>query len=236
MAGDPMNHHLSHFEIVASNAARSLAFYTQLFDWHINADNPLGYPVIQSGHPPVTGGIIATHSKPTVGLYVSSADLRRDLLRAEALSAEVLMPVTHIYGVDLTRFRCPDGHELGLWSLPSAAPFAEDTKMQGELLGFEIAGGRLDLTGHFIEALFGWEIRPESGEVMTGDPSIVGRLLHEDHPRTSIVVAVNSLAEHRERVRALGCRPTGPDGTWIDGRPMARFSDPDGNVVVAVER
>lgn len=35
-----------HFEIHSSNAKRLNKYYTDLFGWHVNADNPMGYGMV----------------------------------------------------------------------------------------------------------------------------------------------------------------------------------------------
>jgi predicted enzyme related to lactoylglutathione lyase len=36
-----------HFEVMGTDGAKLRSFYAELFDWAIDADNPLGYGVVQ---------------------------------------------------------------------------------------------------------------------------------------------------------------------------------------------
>lgn len=41
-----MGHPVVHFEITGADGARLRSFYSELFGWRIDADNPMGYGVV----------------------------------------------------------------------------------------------------------------------------------------------------------------------------------------------
>jgi len=230
-----MNHGLAHFEIVATDARRLRTFYERLFDWEVNDDNPVGYPMIDAGYPFASGGIVAAPSGASVVLYFRSPHVHQDLLRAEVLGARVTAPVTKMFGVELTRFRRPGGNEIGLWSTPGRVPSIEAPDMEGCLVGIELAMQDVTTASSFYEHLFGWSI-DERGTVHAGMASLGARFVHEHVPRASIVLRASSLDAVAQRVRQLGGRDV-IEGvtTWVDGRRLGRFVDPDENTFCVVE-
>ena len=56
---------VTHFEILGKDAKKLQGFYSDLFDWQINADNPMNYGLVQAqGEGSIGGGIghTASHS------------------------------------------------------------------------------------------------------------------------------------------------------------------------------
>ena len=49
-----------HFEIVHKDAAKLQPFYSELFDWKIDANNPMNYGIVDTGGKGINGGIGAT--------------------------------------------------------------------------------------------------------------------------------------------------------------------------------
>jgi len=45
-----------HFEITGTDGAKLRSFYSDLFGWKINADNPMGYGIVESEPAPGTPG------------------------------------------------------------------------------------------------------------------------------------------------------------------------------------
>lgn len=230
-----MHHPLRHFEIVSRDAQRAQSFYTRLFDWDVDTDNAIGYRLVRSGTFPITGGIAASSSEPTTVLYFGSDDVRRDARRAQVAGAQMVIPVTKVHSAEFALFACPYGHLLGLWSLADLPPFPSNGRLRGQLVGFEVATPGVDDLTQCLERILDWDIG-SSGVLRVDEPGSTGRVLREASPRTSIVVAVDSLDQLHRDVRSLGCQVTGPLEQWVDGRKMLRFADPDGNVVGVVER
>jgi predicted enzyme related to lactoylglutathione lyase len=109
-----------HWEISAKDAGALQRFYSDLFDWQVNADNPMGYGLVITGareRGGIDGGIMAAHEgMPTyVALYVEVDDLEGTLARAEQAGARAVLPPTPIEGVGrIAMFQDPEGNMIGL--------------------------------------------------------------------------------------------------------------------------
>ena len=108
-----------HFEIRSTGADKLQKFYTDLFEWHIDASNPMGYGLVDTHtETGINGGISATNGEPNmVSFYVEVEDIEAKLKEAEELGASVVMPVTTIPGmVTFAMFSDPEGNCIGLVS------------------------------------------------------------------------------------------------------------------------
>jgi predicted enzyme related to lactoylglutathione lyase len=106
-----------HFEINARNAKQAQKFYSQLFGWKIDARNPIGYGLVDTGvKMGINGGIAqAEGEKPFVTFYVQVEKLQRYLDKAVRLGAKVVVPVTVIPNmVTFALFADPDGNFVGI--------------------------------------------------------------------------------------------------------------------------
>ncbi len=73
-----MSHPVIKWQILAKDPVKSEAFYTSLFDWKVNADNPLGYRMIDTGSDRgINGGIWPAPEAPhsSVQLFVAVDDV-----------------------------------------------------------------------------------------------------------------------------------------------------------------
>lgn len=67
---------VTHFEIMGKDAAATQQFYAQLFDWPVNAKNPMTYGVVEAQGNGIGGGLGANPQKAIyVTVYVEVADL-----------------------------------------------------------------------------------------------------------------------------------------------------------------
>jgi hypothetical protein len=111
-----------HFEITGTHAAKLRSFYTELFDWTISTDNPMGYGMVErgqagSGEPGLGGGIAqAPEGYPGhVTVYVEVPDVEAALARAESLGGKRLMgPEQVMENLEIGLFHDPEGHVIGL--------------------------------------------------------------------------------------------------------------------------
>ena len=93
-------------------------FYSQLFDWPIDANNPMQYGLVKAAGPGSIGGGVG----PAMGggpghvtVFVQVPDLAAALARAEHLGGKTLVPPTEIPGmVTFAMFQDPEGHAIGL--------------------------------------------------------------------------------------------------------------------------
>jgi predicted enzyme related to lactoylglutathione lyase len=86
-----------HFEVMGKDGEKLRSFYAELFDWAIDADNPLGYGIIKremNFEGVGIGGGIGGVPEPLSGhltFYVEVPDVETALARAEELGGTRLM-------------------------------------------------------------------------------------------------------------------------------------------------
>lgn len=109
-----------HWEINSHNAAQLQEFYSSLFGWTVNANNPMQYGLVNTGSTMGAMGGIGQNdpqqpTPPSVTFYVQVPDLQETLNRAVGLGATIVMPPMEIPDmVTLAMFRDPDGNTIGL--------------------------------------------------------------------------------------------------------------------------
>ena len=108
-----------HFEIRSSGSEGLQRFYTDLFDWKIDASNPIGYGLVDTGDDRgINGGISRANGEPNqVTFFVEVEDIHAKLKEAEEQGATVVAPVITIPGmVTFAKFSDPEGNCIGLVS------------------------------------------------------------------------------------------------------------------------
>lgn len=114
-----MSNRVVHFEVTGRDGAALQSFYSKLFNWEINTDNPMKYGLIaapQDGGG-IGGGIGATPdgSEGFATFYVEVDDVAASLEQASSLGGTTLMPETTVMeGVTVGLFADPEGHIIGL--------------------------------------------------------------------------------------------------------------------------
>jgi hypothetical protein len=112
-----------HFEVMGKNADQLRSFYSGLFDWKINTDNPMNYGIVDRLDNPspdgigIGGGIGAMpDGQPGyVTFYVEVPDVEAALAKAEGLGATRLMgPEQVMEGLVIGLFNDPEGHPVGV--------------------------------------------------------------------------------------------------------------------------
>ena len=108
-----------HWEINAKDGKRAQEFYASLFDWKINADNPMNYGLVDTGSKEGARGGIGQNSDsqpgPSVTFYVQVNDLQAYLAKAESMGGRTIVPPTEIPGmVTFAQFADPEGNVIGL--------------------------------------------------------------------------------------------------------------------------
>ena len=105
-----------HWEIQSSDPARQRDFFSSLFGWSIDANNPQNYGMVpHGGVDSIGGGIGDTHdSTSRVTVYVEVPDINIALTRAEELGAATVLPRTDMGMVVMAQFRDLDGNLIGL--------------------------------------------------------------------------------------------------------------------------
>ena len=112
-----MAHPVMQFQIISKKPDETARFYSELFGWTIDADNPMGYRRIDTGSTEgIHGGIWpAPPQAPNfVQLFVAVSDVKASVEQAEGLGAKVLIPPTLL----------PEGDEMAVMHDPSGMSFA----------------------------------------------------------------------------------------------------------------
>ena len=105
-----------HFEILGKDAKKLQRFYADLFDWHVDANNPMNYGVVNAGDDGgIGGGVGPAQSENHVTFYVQVDDPQAYLDRIEANGGRTVVPVTEIPDmVTYALFADPEGNVIGL--------------------------------------------------------------------------------------------------------------------------
>jgi predicted enzyme related to lactoylglutathione lyase len=112
-----MGNKVIHFEVVGSDQVELQRFYSALFDWKLNTDNPGGYGMTD---PAETGVVVGIGSAQDGGQghvtgYVKVADVDAIQARATELGGTVIMPKFSPDGTaQLGLIADPQGHVIGL--------------------------------------------------------------------------------------------------------------------------
>lgn len=108
-----------HFEIRSSGAEDLQQFYADLFEWHVDASNPMNYGLVDThSERGISGGIAPASGEPNlVSFYVEVEDINAKLKEVEERGGRVVSPVTSIPGmVTFAMFSDPEGNCVGLVS------------------------------------------------------------------------------------------------------------------------
>lgn len=113
-----------HFEVIAKDAAKARAYYSELFGWTIDANNPMNYGTIQrdgntNAEGVGIGGGIGESPEGYDGhvtFYVEVADVEATLQKAESLGGKRLFGPDEVPGAGITigQFADPEGRPIGV--------------------------------------------------------------------------------------------------------------------------
>ena len=112
-----------HFEVIGKDAERLTSYYSDLFGWEIDSDNPMRYGSVQrEGNVSadgigIGGGVGAAPEgyDGHVTFYVEVPDVEAALAKAESLGGSRMMgPDKVMEGVEIGLFNDPEGHLIGL--------------------------------------------------------------------------------------------------------------------------
>ena len=110
---------VTHFEIIGKDGKKLQDFYSKLFGWHIDANNPMNYGMVDTHTPGkgIGGGVMAAgpgDSNRTT-FYVEVADLAAALKKAESLGGKTVIPPSDVPGgPKIAMFTDPEGNLIGL--------------------------------------------------------------------------------------------------------------------------
>ena len=104
-----------HWEVQTKNPKNTQKFLADLFGWHVDANNPMEYGIVDTHDKGINGGIGEAQGSQQVVFYVEVDDLRAYLDKAESLGGTTVMPVTVIPDmVTFAMFSDTEGNTIGL--------------------------------------------------------------------------------------------------------------------------
>jgi predicted enzyme related to lactoylglutathione lyase len=112
-----------HFEIIGKDAGKLQSYYSDLFGWKINSDNPMNYGIVQrdgNTNPEGVGigGGVGTGPEGYSGhvtFYIAVPDVEAALTKAESLGgSRVMGPDKVMDQVEIGLFSDPEGHVVGV--------------------------------------------------------------------------------------------------------------------------
>jgi uncharacterized protein len=112
-----------HFEVVGKDGAKLQEYYSELFGWEVDADNPMNYGMVSRegnlGRDGVgIGGGVGQGPEGYEGhvtFYIAVPDVEEALQKAESLGGKRVMGPEDIMGqVVLGQFTDPEGHLVGV--------------------------------------------------------------------------------------------------------------------------
>ncbi len=112
-----------HFEVIGKDAAALRSFYSDLFEWRVDADNPLNYGIVpRDGNVSADGigigggiGQAPEGYSGHVTFYVEVPDVEATLARAESMGGTRMMgPQQVMEGLEIGLFNDPEGHTIGV--------------------------------------------------------------------------------------------------------------------------
>jgi predicted enzyme related to lactoylglutathione lyase len=113
-----------HFQVTGKDAEKLRSYYSELFGWEIDTNNPAGYGIVQreGNLSPdgvgIGGGIGGTPdgSEGSVTFYVEVPDVDAALAQAESLGGSRSFGPDKVPGteIELGEFKDPEGHTIGV--------------------------------------------------------------------------------------------------------------------------
>ncbi len=118
-----------HWEINSNNAEELRKFYSKVFGWNVNANNPMNYGLVMPDANRGIGGGIGQNdpsqpAPPSIMFYMEVSDLDETLNQAIAMGGSIVMPPMEIPDmITMAMFKDPEGNTLGLVkSMPPSKP------------------------------------------------------------------------------------------------------------------
>jgi predicted enzyme related to lactoylglutathione lyase len=114
-----MSNAVTQFQIISKTPDETASFYSALFAWRVDANNPMGYRRIDTGSPEgIQGGIwpAPPQAAAFVQLLVTVQDVKEAVKRAVDLGAKVIIPPTMLpEGEEMAILHDPQGMSFGVW-------------------------------------------------------------------------------------------------------------------------
>ncbi len=110
------------FEIGGKDGAKTQKWYSELFGWEVDANNPMSYGMVPAPEGAIGGGIYGGDT-PAVRFYVDVADLNETLKKAGDLGGKTVQePMDVPGGPTVAQLADPNGTVIGLGLAGSSNP------------------------------------------------------------------------------------------------------------------
>jgi uncharacterized protein len=110
-----MGNPVVHFEIMGGDGEKLKGFYSDLFGWNINSDNPQKYGMVETGgEGGINGGVGDGENFSGSRVYIQVPDLQAALDKIEAAGGKTVMAPQDLGMVELALFEDPEGNSVGL--------------------------------------------------------------------------------------------------------------------------
>jgi hypothetical protein len=105
-----------HLEITGQDGEKLQAFFTDLFGWQLNADNPMNYGTGQLDDSVGLGVGASPGGSGGATFYIGVDSVSDTLAKAESLGGTTVMPSSDVPGgPTIGVFTDPEGHTVGLF-------------------------------------------------------------------------------------------------------------------------
>jgi len=106
-----------HFEIMGKDGEGLKDFYSKIFDWEINSDNPMNYGLVKEGEKGIGGGVgeAPEGMDSYVTFYIEVPDPQVCLDKIESMGGKTIIPITVIPNMaTFALFEDPAGNHVGV--------------------------------------------------------------------------------------------------------------------------
>lgn len=109
---------VTHFEVIGRDAKKLQTFYSKVFSWKIDADNPMQYGMVGAEDKGIAGGVggyEGDDGERGVTFYVEVDNLEDTLRLIESAGGKTVAPPMDVPGGPrMAQFADPEGHRIGL--------------------------------------------------------------------------------------------------------------------------
>ena len=110
-----MGNPVVHFEIMGGDGEKLKSFYSDLFGWKIDSNNPQNYGMVDTqAEGSINGGVGDGENFSGTRVYIAVPDLQETLDKVEAAGGKTLLPPQELPMVTLAIFEDPAGNQVGL--------------------------------------------------------------------------------------------------------------------------
>lgn len=260
-----MGNAVVHFEIMGRDAATLRQFYSGLFGWQIDTDNPMEYGVIAHSENHSTGGIgigggILGGMEPGqdgAAFYVEVDDIAATLEKVKELGGTAIMGPEQVEGgPTFGHLLDPEGHHIGLFQTGSGgepARIPADAARKGTpVVHFEIIGRDMATLESFYSTLFGWKVDTNNPvgygmvareENLNKDGIGIGggmmalppEMRGDSNGHVTWYAEVPDVEAALARAEELGGKRLHGPDTVPGGPTLGQFADPEGHLIGVVQ-